>query len=179
MRAIAARAGVAVGTVYRRFANKRALLLAAQNRFLARRATRVNLTRHLARLFGHSAERSAGQFVNGAILAVERDRPLLRAFATASSSDAAIHSTVIELIEQASGRPVRPIVIDVILLALRALVLDGTLPSETTPVRKTLTSYLSGLIRADAPSSSDGSGRTACADPSARRRSLRPHRRRP
>ena len=44
VRAIASRAGVAVGSIYRRFPNKRALLLAVQERFLARRAQRISFT---------------------------------------------------------------------------------------------------------------------------------------
>jgi AcrR family transcriptional regulator len=148
VRAIAARAGVAVGTLYRRFPNKRALVLAVQRRFLARRTERAALALRIARSHQRPVEAALAGFVNGAILVIERDRRLLQAFATESSSDSAIHAALMESIDHLSGQRVRSrLWVDVILLALRALILDGKRPSGAPRVRRALVGYLPALVR--------------------------------
>jgi AcrR family transcriptional regulator len=152
VRAIAARAGVAVGTVYRRFKNKRALILAVQRRFLERRSAYVTSGLRPRGEQTRSIEEALAQFVNGAVLIVERDRPLLRAFAADASSDREILAALSALSEHVIGRPLRTtIALDVLLSALRALVLDGSLPSGIPWVREHLTDYLSGVVRRDRP----------------------------
>jgi AcrR family transcriptional regulator len=147
VRAIAARAGVSVGTVYRRFANKRALILAVQRRFVACRSAGVVAALRLKRSHGGSAKRALARFINGAVLAVERDRALLRAFASESSSDAEIHRTITGLIDHLAGGPLdAALAVDVMLMVLRAQVLDGALPSGTAPPRSALSAYLPTLV---------------------------------
>jgi AcrR family transcriptional regulator len=147
VRAIAARACVAIGTVYRRFPNKQALLLAVQRRFLARRSERARLQMRLARAYKPSVKSALAGFVNGAIIVIERDRRLLQAFAKESSADAEIHAGLTGLLDHIAGRELSAgLAIDVLLLALRALILDGPLPSEKTPVRDSLRDYLAGLV---------------------------------
>jgi AcrR family transcriptional regulator len=150
VRAIAAKAGLSVGSVYRRFANKRALLLAVQERFLARRTERASWTLRFARRRYRRGARSRKvltTWVKGAILAVERDRPLLHAFASAAVSDAEIHAVLVASIEHLAGRPVAAALpVDVLLTALRGLVPDASLPSRPGIPRDALASHLSDIV---------------------------------
>jgi AcrR family transcriptional regulator len=132
VRAIAARAGVSVGTVYRRFANKRALVTAVRDRFLAQREERaVAMLRRARRDRGReSSARPLTGFVSRALVSIERDRPLLRAFANAASSDRRIHAELTALIGTLATRPVDAgLAVDVLLTALRGLAADASLPS--------------------------------------------------
>jgi AcrR family transcriptional regulator len=148
VRAIAARAGVSVGSVYRRFVNKRALLRAVRERFLARRTQRATLALRLAREGGRATVFEAfARFVGGALVAIDRDRPLLLAFARSARSDAKIHAALTELIEDVAARPVAAaLAIDVLITALRGHVLDGALPSGRTTSRHSLADYLAHSI---------------------------------
>jgi AcrR family transcriptional regulator len=131
VRAIAARASLSVGTVYRRFTNKRALMLAAQERFLTHRAqhatARLTLARRSRRM-GQPA-RALAQFLERALVSIDRDRPLLLAFARAASSDAEIHAALAALIAHFTTRSASPDAVDVLLTALRGHVLDPAFPS--------------------------------------------------
>jgi AcrR family transcriptional regulator len=141
VRAIAERAGVSVGTVYRRFPNKRALMLCAQERFLAYRAERLTMgLRFAGRRRAPSALTSAVRpFIARALSEIERDRPLLLAFARPARADAEIHRAFSELGADADA-------LDVLLTALRGHVLDSAFPSGRTLAHATLTRHMAKLV---------------------------------
>jgi AcrR family transcriptional regulator len=131
VRVIAARAGLSVGAVYRRFTSKRALMRAAQERFLTNRAQRATATLRLARRNGRRGrpELALSLFLERALVSIERDRSLLLAFARAASSDAEIHGALAATIACVTGRPASADAIDLLLTALRGHVLDPAFPS--------------------------------------------------
>ena len=86
-------------------------------------------------------------FINGALLAIDRDRSLLLAFAQAAFPEAEVHAALLRLIQKRAGAAVPdPFVVDILLMALRALLADASLPSGRSISRSSLNSHLSGLV---------------------------------
>jgi AcrR family transcriptional regulator len=141
VRAIAARARVSVGTVYRRFPNKRALVAALQARVMARRVQRAALSARLGQRAPR--RRKLARLVNGALLEVERDRPLLWAFAPASCPERALYAAL---------RPLMPrpatvgLGLDLLFLVLRGLLMHPEAASARPHSRALLAEGLLGLI---------------------------------
>ena len=146
VRAIAARAGVAVGTIYRRLANKDALIRAVGDRAFDRTLFRVSGLR-TERWLGASSEDVIRRRASNALLEIERDRHLILAFMEDGRSERAIHAALTALL-----RRIAPAVsgidatIDLALLTLRAWTLRAALPSGSRPSRDDLTLRITRLV---------------------------------
>ena len=129
---VAARAALGVGTLYRRFPNKAALLAAAGHRFMHRRQQGTIASSRMRRSGTRRHVLSA--LTNGALLAIERDRRLLQAFGGLACPEVDLH--------RALAAVVGPLGAERLILALRALVLDGGLPSARPVTRNQLLRFL-------------------------------------
>jgi AcrR family transcriptional regulator len=147
VRAIAKRARVSVGTVYRRFDNKAALIRAVCDRSVERTHWRVSRLRPELRRRA-SLEDVATRFVNGALVQIERDRNLLLAFADDDRSERVIHAALSALLRSLAPRaaPVEG-ALDLALMTLRAWTLRPALPSGSRPSRPLLTARLTRVVR--------------------------------
>ena len=132
VRAIAARAALGVGTLYRRFPNKAALLAAAGHRFMHRRQQGTIASSRMRRSGTRRHVLSA--LTNGALLAIERDRRLLQAFGGLACPEVDLHGALASV--------VGPLGAERLILALRALVLDEVLPSARPVTRNQLLRFL-------------------------------------
>jgi AcrR family transcriptional regulator len=134
VRAIAERAGVSVGTIYRRFPNKRALIETTGERFLERRRQwGLAVLRPTSWLNARASEVGRlRSYLGAALLEIERERPMLEAFARSSHPGPDVRAALDALVNPSGSRAVRR-ALDLILLALRGLVPAGSEPFDRQP----------------------------------------------